>query len=246
MEKAETDSDLVSISSEAFGLLVLENHFDRWLDIYKQCGGGIGVRGSKIPKDIISTIQPRYTRGGLKNGKCRQIGIGKGWSMEGIFRFNKLVQFVRQDHFKNPDFVTNWLKSRKQDEGSKSRKRNGPLSPEGYAQWTLSEKESNALIDTRNRKKMDDVTKRLKLQHASNGGSNRESQRSPKKVLMNELNILKAQEVVREPNLVGTPKKDNNKVGKGNDRNKKRNSTNSGSPSGPATKKRQGPLGIRL
>ena len=93
MKKAETDADLSSISSEAFGLLLLENHWDRWLDIYKKCGGGIGLRGSKKPKGIISTVQPKYTRGGLKNGKYREIGVGKGWSMEGIFHFNKLVQF---------------------------------------------------------------------------------------------------------------------------------------------------------
>ena len=38
---------------------------------------------------------------------------------------------------------------------------------------------------------------------------------------MNEQNILKAQEVVGEPNPVGTPKKNKDKVGKGNDGSKK-------------------------
>ena len=107
MKKAETDADLFSISSEAFGLLLLENHWDRQLDIYKKCGGGIGLRGSKKPKGIISTVQPKYTRGGLKNGKYREIGVGKGQSMEGIFHFNKLIQFVKQDQFQNHDFVKN-------------------------------------------------------------------------------------------------------------------------------------------
>ena len=74
--------------------------------------------------------------------------------------------------------MTDWLKSRKQDEGSKSRKKNGPLSPEGYAQWTLSVEESDALGDPRNRKRMDDISKRLKL---GNGGSSSASQRSPKR-----------------------------------------------------------------
>ena len=67
-----------------------------------------------IPKDIISTIQPRYTRGGLKNGRYREIGVGKGWNMQGIFHFNKLVQFVREDWYKNPGFVKNWLSIRRQ------------------------------------------------------------------------------------------------------------------------------------
>ena len=75
-----------------------------------------------------------------------------------------------------------WLSIRKQELGlgSKSRKSNGPLSPEGYAQWTLSVKESNVLDDPRNRKKMDDITKRLRLEHGLTAGSNSESQRSPK------------------------------------------------------------------
>ena len=73
MEEAQTDEDLVSISSEAFGLLLLENHWDRWLDIYKKCGGGIGVRGAKIPKEIISTVQPKYTRGGLKMASTKRL-----------------------------------------------------------------------------------------------------------------------------------------------------------------------------
>ena len=94
-------------------MLLLENHWDRWLDIYKKCGGGIGVRGAKIPKEIILTVQPKYTRGGLKNGKYKEIGVGKGWSVEGIFHFNKLIEFVRKDWSENPGFVGKWLNIRK-------------------------------------------------------------------------------------------------------------------------------------
>ena len=57
-------------------------------------------------------------------------------------------------------------------------------------------------------------------------------------MLINELNILKAQEVVGEPNSVGTPKKIKDKVGKENDGSKKRNSTDSISP---ANKKKTRP-----
>ena len=97
LKNATVDAELICISSEAFGLLVLENHWDRWLDIYKKCKGRIGIRGGYKMKDVNSEIQPRYTRGGLKNGKYREIGIGKGWSMVGIYRFNKLYHFVKRD-----------------------------------------------------------------------------------------------------------------------------------------------------
>ena len=35
LRTATKDEDLLTISSEAFGLLLLENHWDRWLDIYQ-------------------------------------------------------------------------------------------------------------------------------------------------------------------------------------------------------------------
>ena len=37
---ATKDKDF-SVSSEAFGLFVLENHWERWLDIYIKCEGKI-------------------------------------------------------------------------------------------------------------------------------------------------------------------------------------------------------------
>ena len=97
LKNATVDEELICISSEAFGLLVLENHWDRWLDIYMKSRGRIGIRGGFKMKNVCSNIQPRYTRGGLRNSKNREIGIGKGWSIEGIYCFNKLFHFVKRD-----------------------------------------------------------------------------------------------------------------------------------------------------
>ena len=44
---ATKNKELFSISSEAFGLLVLENHWDRWLDIYTKCEGKIKDTNNK-------------------------------------------------------------------------------------------------------------------------------------------------------------------------------------------------------
>ena len=60
---ATKDAELFCISSEAFGLLLLENHWDRWLDIYIKCGGKIKDTNNK---EKLTNIQPKYTRGGLK------------------------------------------------------------------------------------------------------------------------------------------------------------------------------------
>ena len=44
LRSATKDEDLITISSEAFGLLLLENHWDRWLDIYQKTGGRVSIR----------------------------------------------------------------------------------------------------------------------------------------------------------------------------------------------------------
>ena len=58
MKAAEMDEDLLSISSEAFGLLLLENHWDRWLDIYQKCGGKIGYSNGKKPRKWFQQYNP--------------------------------------------------------------------------------------------------------------------------------------------------------------------------------------------
>ena len=77
-----------------------------WIYIYIKCGGKI--KNTKN-KEKLTNIQPKYTRGGLRNSKNRDIGIGKGWSFEGIDCFNELFAFVRQDREDFPDFTRDWL-----------------------------------------------------------------------------------------------------------------------------------------
>ena len=77
---------------------------------------------------MVTTIQPRYTGGGLKNGKKETIGIGKGWSIEGIYRFNVLFHFVMKDRDQNPNFISTWLKQNRSNAKKKK-----PKIPEVYA-----------------------------------------------------------------------------------------------------------------
>ena len=62
MKATETDEDLLSISSEAFGLLLLENHWDRWLDIYQKCGGKIGDINGKAKGSGYNNTAQIYRR----------------------------------------------------------------------------------------------------------------------------------------------------------------------------------------
>ena len=88
---ATRDEDLLSISSEAFGLLLLENYWGKWLDLYEKCGGRIGDIGRSQLTELVSTIEPKYTGRGLKNSKNNSTGTCKGWSIEGIYRFNVFI-----------------------------------------------------------------------------------------------------------------------------------------------------------
>ena len=162
LKTAKTDEDLITISSEAFGLLLLENHWDRWLDVYAKCGGRIGPKGGTKLKDVDSIVQPKYTRGGLKNGSDKSIGVGKGWSVEGILRFNTLIQQVKNDREDHSDFVTKWLAER--NKSSNSRRQVSHVSPQAFAHWTLSEKESEGVGDKRNKEKMKEISKHFKKQ----------------------------------------------------------------------------------
>ena len=118
---ATKDKELFCISSEAFGLLVLENHWNRWLDIYIKCEDKIKDR-KKMEK--LTNIQPKYTREGLKNSCNRDIGIKKEWSFQSIDHFNQLFAFVRDDREDYPNFTRDWIATKKEAMISNSRKRN--------------------------------------------------------------------------------------------------------------------------
>jgi hypothetical protein len=60
-----------------------------------------------------------YTRGGIKYYKTSETQSVKGWSAEGIMRFNTLFDLVKRDRAENPDFERHWLEARTitQEEG---------------------------------------------------------------------------------------------------------------------------------
>ena len=50
-----------------------------------------------------------YTQGGITYDKTEKSRKTKGWSDEGIERFNVLFEKVKQDRKKHPDFIVDWL-----------------------------------------------------------------------------------------------------------------------------------------
>jgi hypothetical protein len=109
-----TDYFFFTVSDEAFALLLLENSYDRWFDLYKNNEGSVmQQRGVKVRR-FESDVPPLYTRGGIKYQNYQsKVGERKGWSDDGIRRFNELYLMVKQDRMANSNFEAGWLEARK-------------------------------------------------------------------------------------------------------------------------------------
>ena len=78
-------STYATVSDEAFALLSFENNFDTWMDM--------GVRGDTK----TSQVPRKYTNGGKLQNKTATSQHNKGWSDEGLQRFNVLFDLVEKN-----------------------------------------------------------------------------------------------------------------------------------------------------
>lgn len=78
----ETGESIVTISDEAFALLMYENYMDKWIERYHD-----EKRGEPGKKRIAG----RYTKSSI--GYCEY----GGWSEDGVLRFNELCKMVQED-----------------------------------------------------------------------------------------------------------------------------------------------------
>ena len=145
MKTATKDSELLCSSSEAFALLLLENHWERWIDLYIISKGEIFQRGKSVLGDYETDIPPKYTRGGSKTVR----GIGKGWTKEGIERFNELYLMVKNDRRKHPKFIRGWLDQYSNNDDDKQAKvESEGGNHQGAAFWTLGDDEDDGIPDS--------------------------------------------------------------------------------------------------
>jgi hypothetical protein len=110
---ATNDRTLCTVSDEAFALLLLENSFDCWQDIYRLWKGEVTPKGGQKRREFESDVPTRYTKGGIVYDKTVKNNDPKGWSPEGIKRYNKLYATVKEDRKSNKAFTINWLEERK-------------------------------------------------------------------------------------------------------------------------------------
>ena len=98
--------------------------------------------------------------------------------MERIYCFNELFQLVRNDRLTNYQFVTHWLENKRDVFVFSEKKGASYISPEGFAQWTLCDRESVGTNNVMNLKKMEDLKKHFLQEYASNDNTSCETNHS--------------------------------------------------------------------
>lgn len=90
-------ANIVSITDEAFVLLVLENNWDRWIDINNQSDNNYIPSKRGRSKPTTSSVMPKYTQLQVSGSisEQNQDNICKGWRQSGIQRFNELCVLVK-------------------------------------------------------------------------------------------------------------------------------------------------------
>ncbi len=98
-------------------------------------------RGQKC-REFESDVPTKYTKGGTVYDKTVKNNDPKGWSAEGIQRFNELFDKVKKDRKSNRTFIKNWLAKRKAQliDATQSRKRKRP---QPQARIELQDSEDN-------------------------------------------------------------------------------------------------------
>ena len=165
---AKTDRDVISISSEAFGLLVLENQWDRWVDIYVRSGGDIVTDKNFKLKDVNTTVAPNFTRGGTAldepeiKKRASKKDSKKGWTARGIQRFNELYDLVAADRTMNPDFFEAWIRNMRNTVNSVVVKKKRALkSNKASGKWSLAEVEESDKNSKSNLEKIALINKKV-------------------------------------------------------------------------------------
>jgi hypothetical protein len=107
------NNEIYSVSDEAFTLLLLENYWDRWVDIFNKKDGVPERRtGSNKKKEPLSEVRPRYTHGGnvyKETEKKKNTDTEKGWSNAGLRRYNELFLHVQEQREMHPMALSRFL-----------------------------------------------------------------------------------------------------------------------------------------
>lgn len=113
-------SEIATVSDEAFAILLFENNYTLW-NI-----GSVAIEDD--PANVVTDVKPtaKYTLNGAGTKKY------KGWTDEGLLRFNKLAMLVHADRIRDKGKFEAEQKQMKKDaeDGKKGKKRKRQLDTE--------------------------------------------------------------------------------------------------------------------
>jgi hypothetical protein len=128
---------LCTASDEAFTLLLLENSYARWVDIYETSGGIPSQRRGDLKRQFASNIEAKYTRGGIKLSPDIKSQLRKGWTSDGIKHFNTLFAWVQKEKIRKPKYDQRVIKDlrEKQDGRVNEKKRKHETILAAHSLW---------------------------------------------------------------------------------------------------------------
>ena len=121
---------LCTPSDEAFAILALENNYLRWLDIFEKNNHEVPrperQEGDR-KKKCVSNVKPAFTTGGNVYDEPSPDELShqktKGWSKEGIARFNELHRMIVADRKEHPDCLRDFIRTERLCLGQQERGR---------------------------------------------------------------------------------------------------------------------------
>ena len=116
----------------------------------------------------------KFTCGGIWYDEVQmdtKIGVQRGWSAEGIQRYNELLKKVAQDRRDHREFFPRWLQGLQQAAMAKevtAKKKRVELGfNEAGANWSLEDDEEAALTNELNTKKAEVINQRVAAEKAA-------------------------------------------------------------------------------
>jgi hypothetical protein len=104
-DRSRHPDTLCTVSDEAFCLLVIENYYDRMMEIFR-----VNKNVTPPPKlykklsdELGEAFNAKYTLSGNTKGTTKV--PGKGWTEDGMKRYNQLYNLVIADRKKYPSFL---------------------------------------------------------------------------------------------------------------------------------------------
>ena len=149
--------DILTITDEAFVLLVLENNWERWIDINNQSNNHFQMSKRGRSKPILSTIMPKYTHLNVKEAGVRKddsdeedTAVWKGWNEAGIRRYNELCLIVKDNRAKHKNVDKLVLDKMKSIIRPKRAKKRPKLTAAAIKPFVEEEDSDNDSADDRN------------------------------------------------------------------------------------------------